>query len=119
MRFINRINRQLNGYGYNLKEKSYIIGGGLIGAATPIVAARYFVFPKIDLSTPNGPIAELFAWLGSLAINASTMVIEPHMPIPLYTLSAGVGIGALAANHSKQKRIAKKSKIILEQEVEK
>ncbi|MFH1589825.1 MAG: hypothetical protein ABIB43_04630 [archaeon] len=103
----NIINDELKSQGYNLKERAYVIGGTIAGVVAPVVAARYLMF--------NGPaenfMGEALAWTFSVVLNATTMIIKPYIPVPVYTGLAGFGIGSLAAHNSQQKRIKQESQL--------
>jgi len=104
------LKQRLISAGYNIKERAYIYTGAIVGAAAPIIAARYLFFP---IDTKN-TIQELIMWGGSLAINVSTMIVKPHIPIPAYTAVAGITLGTLAAESSVRKRFNKNREVRLE-----
>jgi hypothetical protein len=99
-----RIKEQLKHMGYNAKERAYVYSGAIAGAIAPIVGARYLLFNGIE---SDNWVGEAIAWGGALLMNASTMVISPHLPVPLYTAMAGMTAGTLAAQGSKRKRYEK------------
>ena len=95
------IKTELQNMGYRGKELAYVYGGAILGAATPIIGARYVFFSN---NTDN-LVGELLAWGGALVINACPTSINPYTPIPLQTFYAGAAIGTLVAEHSKKKRL--------------
>lgn len=76
-----------------------------MGAIAPILGARYLLFNGIE--THNWA-QEALVWGGVLLTNMSTMIVSPHIPIPLYTTIAGIAFGSLVASNSKRKRFDKK-----------
>ena len=99
-----RIKEQLKHMGYNAKERAYVYSGVVIGAVAPIVGARYLFFNGIET---DNLVGEAIAWGGALLLNAVPMVIEPHLPAPIYTSLAGTTIGGLVARNSREKRFRK------------
>ena len=88
------LNNQLNKrYDFNFKERAYVLGGGIAGAISPIIATRYLVFPESENLGQD-----LFAWGTSTAISIIPMI---------FTVPMGVAIGTLSAFNSKQKRMNK------------
>jgi len=92
--------------GYNAKERAYVYSGAIAGAIAPIVGARYLFFGGIE---SNDWVGEAIAWGGALLTNASTMVVSPHLPAPVYTGLIGTMAGQLVAEGSKRKRYERES----------
>ncbi len=67
-----------------LRKGLYIYGGAIIGTLAPIVGVRYLFLPKTE-----NALHELAMWGCSLLINASPMIVKPHIPIPLYGFAVG------------------------------
>ena len=87
--------------GYNARERVYVYTGAITGAAAPIVGARYLLFN--DIASDNW-LGELTAWGCAVLLNASTLLIKPHAPVPLYTAAIGSIVGREVAKRSKEKR---------------
>jgi len=86
------LNEQLKRrYGFNLKERTYVLGGGIAGIVAPIIGTRYLIFPESDNLGQ-----ELFAWGASTVVSIVPMVL---------TVPLGLGIGSLSAFSSRQKRM--------------
>ncbi|MBN1377110.1 hypothetical protein JW949_02110 [Candidatus Woesearchaeota archaeon] len=98
------LKEELKRMGYNAKERVYIYSGAFTGAIAPIVAVKYILTSGIQSS---GWIEEVIGWGGSILINASPMIKEPHLPVPFYTGMAGMIFGAIGAESSKIKRYEK------------
>jgi len=81
-------------YGFNLKERLYVLGGGLAGIITPITVSRYLAFPQESDSLGQ----ELTKWGMSALFSIIPMVA---------TIPVGFGIGSLAAFKSRRKRVTK------------
>jgi len=89
--------RELEKQGYNAKEKAYVIGGAVVGALAPIVAARYLFF---NMHEGSDIVTEAIAWGASIFLNIGSMIIPPHIPLPIYTMAAGISVGTVAAERS-------------------
>jgi hypothetical protein len=98
------LNQAMKICGYNAKERAYVIGGTIAGAVAPVIGARYLLFHNADV---NGVAGEVAIWGLSLLVNASSMIIRPHLPVPAYTAVAGMAFGTIAACSSKRKRNGK------------
>lgn len=96
-----RIKEELIDLGYNARERTYVYAGTIVGALAPIVGAR-FLMPSAD-----NWMQEVLYWGGAVFLQASTMLVEPHFPIPSYTGAAGALAGTMAASHSRNKRFEK------------
>ncbi|MCK5625188.1 hypothetical protein KAI04_05125 [Candidatus Pacearchaeota archaeon] len=90
--------KELKRSGHNFKERAYVVGGFIGGVAAPIVAGRYLLPKSENLGQ------EAVYWGASIILNASSMVVKPHLPIPVYTGIVGSVIGNLGAMISKTKR---------------
>ena len=100
------MSKELKNYGFNQKERVYIYTGTVVGFLAPIVATKYLISSGLENTTLLG---EAVTWGASVAINASSMLVPPHMPVPIYTSVAGSAVGSAFAVHSKQRRNNKKS----------
>ena len=88
------LNKQLERrYGFNRKERAYVLGGGIAGIVAPIIGTRYLIFPDSDNLGQ-----ELFAWGASTVVSIVPMVL---------TVPFGLGIGTISAFNSKQKRMGR------------
>jgi hypothetical protein len=101
-----RIKEQLENFGYNAKERAYIYGGAFVGVMAPIVGARYLLSGS-GVIAPENLFGEAIAWGGALLLNATPMVVSPHLPASIYTGGVGTIIGNLAAQNSRRKRVEK------------
>ena len=102
------INDKINSMGYNAREKAYIYGGAIMGAAAPVIAARYLLFNHPSAWTSNPIATEVLAWGFSILTNLSSMVVPLHLPVPVYTGAGGMFIGTFVASGSQRKRFEKR-----------
>ncbi|PJE81072.1 hypothetical protein COU58_04325 [Candidatus Pacearchaeota archaeon CG10_big_fil_rev_8_21_14_0_10_32_42] len=97
----------LKDMGFNTKEKIYCYGGGIVGAIAPIVAARYTFFNDFKDSLEG----EAISWGASVLLNLSSMILPPHLPVPVYTSIFGMMAGEIGALNSRTKRTKKEKNL--------
>ena len=85
-------------YGFNFKEKAYVVGGGIAGVVAPIIGIRYSFFPELDNLGQ-----ELFVWGTSTATSLIPMI---------FTVPLGLGIGTMSAFKSKKKDLKRMTYLI-------
>ena len=94
--------KMLESYGYEkARERFNVHAGMILGALAPIAFFRYGLMPY----SSNNIGEELFKWGGSVLINFSTILVTPHIPIPLYGACIGAVVGERCAHRLVNQRV--------------
>lgn len=87
-------------YQTNWKETTSMVVAGVVGAAAPIVGARYIFFGNPYHTT----IGEALAWTGAVTINLFPLIIEEGIPIPIYTGGIAAGLAAFGIRSNRDRK---------------